>query len=234
MSGFFVTGTDTGVGKTLVTVALLRAFAGRGFRVAGMKPVAAGLVRHRGKWVNEDVIAICNDSNVEAPLDLVSPYALKEAIAPHIAAKHEGVTIDRKSIVDSFLQLETQAQLVVVEGVGGFRVPLGAGFDSADLAATLKLPVILVVGMRLGCLNHALLTVDSIQRYGLAFAGWIANVIDANMNALNENVQALDERIDAPCLGIIPHLADAHHLFSERAATCLQIERLKPFLGEPA
>ncbi len=234
MSGFFVTGTDTGVGKTLVTVALLRALAGRGLRVAGMKPVAAGLVRYRDKWVNEDVIAICGASNVEAPLELVNPCALKEAIAPHIAALREGVTIDQKSIVDSFLQLEAQARLVIVEGVGGFKVPLGARFDSAELAATLKLPVILVVGMRLGCLNHALLTVDAIQRYGLVLAGWIANVIDANMNALNENVQALDERIDAPCLGIIPHLADADHLFSERAATCLQIERLKPFWGEPA
>jgi dethiobiotin synthetase len=234
MSGLFVTGTDTGVGKTLVTVALLRAFAGRGLRAAGMKPVAAGLVRHQGEWVNEDVIAIRAASNVEAPLDLVNPCALKDAIAPHIAAMREGVTIDRESIVDAFLQLEAQAQLVVVEGVGGFRVPLGARFDSADLAATLKLPVILVVGVRLGCLNHALLTVDAIQRYRLVLAGWIANVIDADMNALNENIQALDERIDAPCLGIIPHLAGAHDLFPERAASCLQIEHLKPFLGEPA
>jgi dethiobiotin synthetase len=203
--GFFITGTDTGVGKTLVACALLHAFARGGTRVVGMKPVAAGAAWENGVLVNEDVAALRAASTVEAPLPLVNPYCFEPPIAPHIAARLAGVEIDVARLATSFDALSAMADCVIVEGAGGFMIPLGPNVDSAQLAAALGLPVVLVVGIRLGCLNHALLTRDAIARVGLQLAGWVANHIDPDMLRKDENVEALRERLDAPLLARIAH-----------------------------
>lgn len=199
---FFVTGSDTGIGKTLMACALLRAFAAQGRRVAGMKPVAAG-VEADGR--NEDVELLKAASNVALAERLINPYLLREPLAPHIAAQREGVAIDVQVILDCYQTISAMADIVVVEGVGGFQVPLGPQEDSAHLAVELNLPVILVVGMRLGCINHALLTQAAIRARGLPLVGWIANHIDPQMACVEENLEALRERIDAPLLGFVPY-----------------------------
>ncbi len=201
--GFFVTGTDTGVGKTLVGCALLYAFAALGKSVIGMKPVAAGAARHGAELFNDDVTMLRAASNVEAPPALVNPYCFERAIAPHLAARHARVTLDIATITGAFERLASMADVVVVEGVGGFCVPLNDCADSADLAQQLGLPVILVVGMRLGCLNHALLTAQAVRARGLSLAGWVANCIDPGMAALAENTDALAVRLAAPLIGEI-------------------------------
>ena len=201
--GFFVTGTDTGVGKTLVACSLLRAFAGRGWKAAGMKPVASGAMQGEQGLVNDDVAQLIAASNVAAPREHVNPYCFAPPIAPHIAALQAGVTISSDRIEQCFRALAARAQVVVVEGVGGFRVPLGAGADTAQLAARLALPVVLVVGVRLGCLNHALLSVEAMATRGLRLAGWVANHIDSQMAAADENVRALEALIAAPMLARI-------------------------------
>jgi dethiobiotin synthetase len=202
--GLFVTGTDTGVGKTLVTAALLHALAGLGERVVGMKPVAAGAERVDGVWINEDVQALRAASPVAAPLERVNPYLFREAIAPHIAAEHRGVRIEVPRIVESFEELAAQGGAVLVEGAGGLLVPRGPGRDMADLAIALGLPMLLVVGMRLGCLNHALLTAEAIERRGLRLAGWVANRLDPKMAAYDENLASLAARLPAPLVADLP------------------------------
>ena len=201
---YFVTGTDTNVGKTLISCALLHGFAARGKRVVGMKPVAAGC---DDDGLHQDVAQLSAASNVSASKDLINPYCFSQAIAPHLAAQHDGVNINLARIVESFSALTEQVDVVIVEGAGGFVVPLNDGQDSADLAGQLALPIILVVGMRLGCLNHALLTVEAIAARGLTLAGWVANVMDADMAMLNENIAALRQRIAAPLLGVVPYQA---------------------------
>ncbi|HUX26709.1 MAG TPA: dethiobiotin synthase [Burkholderiales bacterium] len=196
---YFLTGTDTGVGKTLAACALLHAAAAQGMRTLGMKPVAAG--------GSEDVDALVAASSVAAPRDCVNPYLLREPLAPHIAARRDGVAIDIAHIVQCFGELRGLADFLVVEGVGGFRVPLDDSRDSADLAVSLGLPVILVVGLRLGCINHTLLTAEAVRARGLPLAGWIANQVDATMACVQENIAALRTRLDAPLLGSVPHLA---------------------------
>ncbi len=207
--GFFVTGTDTGVGKSLVSAALLHAYATLGYRVVGMKPVAAGAELHDGIWCNEDVLQLQAASNLtpEVALDAawVNPYLLRTPVAPHIAADRQGVAIELPRIRDAYEQLAARADVVVVEGAGGFRVPLSATRDSADLVVHLGLPIILVVGMRLGCLNHALLTAEAIAVRGLVLAGWVANRIDPEMAAYDENVAALRTRLAAPLLAELPY-----------------------------
>ena len=203
--GFFVTGTDTGVGKTLVACSLLRAFAGCDMKVVGMKPVASGAELRAGALVNEDVERLIESGNVIAPREHVNPYCFEPPIAPHIAARQAGVTISLDRIVASARVLAALADSVIVEGVGGFRAPLGANIDTAELAARLALPVVLVVGLRLGCLSHAMLTVESVRARGLKLAGWVANHIDPEMVAVEDNVRALEERIDAPRLARIAH-----------------------------
>lgn len=210
---YFVTGTDTGVGKTLVSCALLHAFAVQGKRVAGFKPVAAGCDDDDH---NDDAKLLRAASTVQATWGQINPYCFHHPIAPHLAARHAGVSIEFPRIMASYRELAGQADEVIVEGAGGFCVPLNDRQTSADLARQLELPVILVVGMRLGCLNHALLTMHAIAHYQLECAGWVANVPDADgttprcegsgvgMPALQENIQALRERIDAPLLGVIP------------------------------
>ena len=201
---YFITGTDTGVGKTLVSCALLYGFAAQGKRVVGMKPVAAGCADDNQ---HEDVTQLRAASNVLASKGQINPYCFTQVVAPHLAAQFVGINISFARILESFSELNAQADVVVVEGAGGFRVPLNAGQDSADLAEQLALPVVLVVGMRLGCLNHALLTVEAVAARGLTLAGWVANVLDANMSMLNENIAALRQRIEAPLLGVVPYQA---------------------------
>lgn len=195
--GVFVTGTDTGVGKTRVAVAFLAAFAASGVRAVGMKPVAAGI--DAGAEVNEDVAALAAAGNVDAPLALRNPYAFTEPIAPHLAAGDAGVRIDLGVIERTFTALATHADVVVVEGAGGVLVPLGAHEDMLDIARVLRLPVLLVVGMRLGCLNHALLSALAIRARGLALAGWVANELPPGMARCAENVATL-----ARALGVAP------------------------------
>jgi len=202
--GFFVTGTDTGVGKTLIACALLRALASSGRSVAGMKPVAAG--SEGGRWA--DVDALVEASSVQAPAALVNPYAFEPAIAPHIAAELAGVKIEIETIARAYGELARRADVVVVEGAGGFLVPLSARDTAADLARRLGLPVVLVVGMRLGCLNHALLTRRQIAASGLRCAGWVANSILPDMPQLEANIRALKERLECPLLGTVPFIRD--------------------------
>ena len=215
--GVFVTGTDTGVGKTIVACALIHALRSAGLRVHPMKPVAAGAATHEGRLANEDTLALMAAAQLDAgALATVTPVLLREPMAPHIAAAREGRTISLEPILAAFARATAGAPFVVAEGVGGFAVPLGDDFDSIDLAHALGLPVILVVGMRLGCLNHALLTAAAIERSGLAFAGWIANMIDPAMPVAGENIVALEKRLAAPLLGRLPHLVppDPHALAS--------------------
>ena len=205
--GFFVTGTDTGVGKTLIACSLLRAFAARGFRAVGMKPVASGAVPRGNGLVHDDVERLIASGNVAAARNHVNPYCFAPPIAPHIAAAEAGTKIDLDHIGRCFDALAGPADVVIVEGVGGFRVPLGPGADTAQLAARLALPVVLVVAMRLGCLNHALLTVEAIAGRGLMLAGWVANHVDPQMAAADENVRALETLIAAPLLARIAFTA---------------------------
>jgi dethiobiotin synthetase len=206
--GVFVTGTDTGAGKTFVACALLHALARHGVRAVGMKPVAAGgLVVESGNH-NDDALALNRASAVESPMELVNPYCLADPIAPHIAARDAGVTIDPAHIGDRYRQLSRGADLVVVEGAGGLLVPLGPGLVYADLAQALGLPTLLVVGMRLGCINHALLTAEAMMHRGLRFAGWVANRIDPAMLRWEDNLEALRERLPGPFLGTVPFAAD--------------------------
>lgn len=201
--GFFVTGTDTGVGKTLISSALIYHFAQRGLRSAGMKPVAAGCEPSSGDMISEDVLQLRMASNVELPLKVVNPYAFEPPLAPHIAAEMAGMRIELDFIQDAFKKAAQAVDILIVEGVGGFRVPLNEAEDTADLARELGLPVMLVVGMRLGCLNHALLTVESIAARGLKLVGWVANDIDSGMIAKKENLESLQKLITAPCLGVV-------------------------------
>jgi dethiobiotin synthetase len=203
--GFFVTGTDTDVGKTLISCALLHALRNAGKTVLGMKPVAAGCERQAQGLLCSDVEALRKASSLEVPIEWVNPYAFLPAIAPHVAADEEGVVIDLERIRKAYFALAEHADVVVVEGVGGFKVPLNAQQDSADLAQLLGLPVILVVGMRLGCLNHALLTSDAIRAKGLRLAGWVANRIDSQMAGFNSNLDALQQRLGAPLLGVVDY-----------------------------
>lgn len=206
---WFVTGTDTGIGKTLVSSAMLHLLAASGLRAVGMKPVAAGVEMIDGAWQNEDVVRLAAAGNVDAPLALRCPYVLRAPMSPHLAARDESVHIELPVLQSAFESLARQADAVVVEGVGGFRVPLGDALDSADLAEALGLPVILVVGLRLGCLSHALLTAEAIRARGLVLAGWVASAVDPSMLAPEGNLQTLRARLGAPLLGVVPHLASA-------------------------
>jgi dethiobiotin synthetase len=200
-NAWFVAGTDTEIGKTFASCALLHALRHKGVKAIGMKPIAAGT---ESDGTNDDVERLIAASSASAPRELINPYLFQPAIAPHIAAAEEQRSIDIDHIVAAFNTLRGMADALVVEGVGGFCVPLGPQIDAADLAQKLGLPVILVVGMRLGCISHALLTQQAIAARGLKLAGWIANRIDPSMSRFEENLAALKERINAPLLGTIP------------------------------
>jgi dethiobiotin synthetase len=207
----FVAGTDTEIGKTLVSAALLHGFAKSGLRAAAMKPIAAGAYERNGEWHNEDADQLDAAANVQLTPGIRTSFLLKEPAAPHIAAALEGVSLEIAPIVAAHRQAMTQADIVVVEGVGGFRVPLTDLHDTADLAFALDLPVLLVVGMRLGCISHALLTAEAIAARGLRLAGWVANQVDPGMLFPAENIEAirlrLDSQYNAPLIGTIAHLA---------------------------
>lgn len=201
---YFITGTDTDVGKTYIAAALVLHFVQAGIKTLGMKPIAAGYTKQSGILVNEDVTQLTAASNVTAPLNLITPYAFELAIAPHIAAQKSGVSIEMGVILAAYQKLSQLAEVVIVEGAGGFFVPLNLNQTRcetmADLAVKLNLPIILVVAMRLGCINHALLTVQAIQACGLQLAGWVANQVNGEMVAYQENFATLKQLIPAPCL----------------------------------
>ena len=205
---YFITGTDTGAGKTTLACGLVHLLRDSG-RVAVMKPVASGCERREGQWCNDDAEALIAASGEHWPYELVNPFAFAPPIAPHIAAAEAGVRIDTGEIVEKANRLMAQAPHFIVEGAGGLCVPLNEDEDFADLAVALGLPVILVVGLRLGCLNHALLTAEVMKRRGLTLAGWAGSVIDSGMPHIRENVATLDARLPAPCLGIVPRLSGA-------------------------
>jgi dethiobiotin synthetase len=202
----FVTGTDTEIGKTLVSSAILHKLVQRGQRACGMKPIAAGAEERDGALHNDDAAMLRAAGNVHLPQSITTPFMLREPCAPHIAAALEGVSIEPVPILAAYAEILGASDATVVEGVGGFWVPFSDDFDSADLAVQLGLPVILVVGLRLGCINHALLTAEAIISRGLVLAGWVANQVDPDMRFADENVAALEQRMPAPLLGRVPRL----------------------------
>jgi dethiobiotin synthetase len=222
----FVTGTDTEIGKTLVSCAILHTLVAAGVRACGMKPVAAGAEMREGELHNDDADMLVACSNVHLPRNITTPYMLRAACAPHIAAAREGVAIEAVPIIAAFAEVSAASDAVVVEGVGGFRVPFSDDFDSAQMAEQLNLPVILVVGLRLGCLSHALLTIEAIVRRDLVLAGWVVNEIDPEMRFADENIAALAARIPAPLLGRVPYLEQAT---AEEAAKFIDLAGLPGF-----
>lgn len=204
---FFVTGTDTGVGKTFVSVALLRAWAAQGKSTLGLKPVAAGCEQTPHGLRNDDALALQEAATVKIAYEQVNPVALVEAIAPHIAAAHEKrrVRVDQLAGLVRGAMMQARADITLIEGAGGWRVPLNEQETLAGLAAALQVPVILVVGLRLGCINHALLTAEAIRRDGLPLAGWVGNCIDPDMPVRDENIATLQSALSAPLIGVLPH-----------------------------
>lgn len=200
---YLVVGTDTDVGKTYISRKLIQYFAQKDIATIGMKPIASGCqLDEFNNLMNEDVRILTEVSNISAPLSLVNPYRFIAAIAPHIAAEQANIKIEADVIVQAYLALAKQAEVVVVEGAGGFLVPINQTQTLADLAEMLDLPLILVVGMRLGCINHALLTVEAIKARGLTLAGWVANQMTPDMPMFEENLTTLRRHITAPCLGV--------------------------------
>ena len=228
MRGAFVTGTDTGVGKTLVARAMLRALARAGLKTVGMKPVASGSVTTSEGLRNDDALQLQAAANRARPYALVNPYAFTPPIAPHLAAAEAGVVISLPKILESFRQLCAGADAVVVEGVGGWQVPLADGLGVPELARALGLPVILVVGLRLGCLNHALLSARAIRADGLRLAGWVANSIDPGFERRSENLATLERSINAPLLADMPWRPGC--TLEERAA-CFDIRKVTGLLN---
>jgi dethiobiotin synthetase len=204
VSGVFVTGTDTGVGKTEVSLALLYALQARGLSALGMKPVASDGEAGAQGLRCDDALRLQAQNSFQVPYELVNPYAFEPAIAPHIAAGEAGVEIELARIGAAYDQLAAQADWVIVEGVGGWRVPLGPSLFVSDLPTALGLPVVLVIGLRLGCLSHSLLTVESIRAQQAHLAGWVGNLLDPDMRARDENIATLAALIDAPNLGVVP------------------------------
>ena len=202
--GYFITGTDTGVGKTLVAVALTRALVELQMRVAVMKPVAAGTVKTPEGEFNDDALELLAASNVKAAYEDVNPWLLKTPASPHLAARADGVVIRHERIAAAFSRLAAASDLVLAEGAGGWLAPIYATETMADVAERLALPVILVVGLRLGCLNHALLTHDAVRGRGLKFTGWVANKLHAEMPLANANIESLASRLGGPPLAVVP------------------------------
>ena len=207
---FFVTGTDTEIGKTTIAAGLLHAARMAGLSTAAAKPVASGCVRTADGLRNDDALALLGECTLALRYDEVNPLAFEPAIAPHLAAREVGVLLDVAALQGPVQSvLDKQADFTLVEGAGGWRVPLAGDAALSDLAIALQLPVILVVGVRLGCINQALLTAEAIQRDGLTLAGWVANLVDPHTSRLEDNLATLAERLPAPCLGYVPRLAEA-------------------------
>lgn len=220
---YFIAGTDTGVGKTLVASALLTKAEQQGLSTAALKPVAAGCEQTPEGLRNEDALALQRAITTPMSYEQINPVALEPAIAPHIAAQQAGKMLSVARLAGYCRGALGQADFTLVEGAGGWRVPLNPGETLADLARELKLPVILVVGMRLGCLNHALLTAEAIRRDGLPLAGWVGSVIEPDMPCLKENLGTLGMMLKAPCVGILPHLAPAT---PEAAADYVELDEI--------
>jgi dethiobiotin synthetase len=226
--GFFVTGTDTEVGKTLISGALITHLKKQHAVVAGFKPVVAGMSLIAGKMCNEDILALSRVMTYKPQdnfLD-ICPYQLTTPAAPHLVAKESDVYLDYSVMLNAFKAVREKSDAMVVEGVGGFKVPFHDGKTSADFAQDMGLPIVLVVGMRLGCINHALLTVEAIQARGLRLAGWVANTIGP-MTLLQENIATLESLIPAPLMGIIPELPKE---FIQTPYTISAIEKAASFL----
>ncbi len=204
--GWFVTGTDTEVGKTMVSAAMLHRLVSAGQRAVGMKPVASGAEPGLDGLRNADALLLQRHSNVAAAYEQVNPYCFEPPIAPHVAAARVGCRMSLKEIVLRYGELTAEADCAVVEGVGGWRVPLNDELTMATVARQLELPVVLVVGIRLGCINHALLTAESVLADGCRLAGWVANDLSDAPDAIPETMQALAARLPAPCWGVLPWL----------------------------
>ena len=204
--GFFITGTDTDVGKTEIALGLVELLKRQGKRVSVMKPVAAGCRTTAAGPRNEDAERLAESASVQCDYAELNPYAFEPAIAPHIAAQDQNIRIDIEYLMERFERLAAAGDVIVVEGAGGWHVPLDDFQTLADLASRMALPVVLVVGVKLGCLNHALLTIEAIQAKGLPLAGWVANQIDPEAQRQEENIATLKNRIEAPLLGQVPHL----------------------------
>ncbi len=230
--GFFVTGTDTEVGKTLVSGALLLQLQKKYSKVITYKPVVAGVRLIDGQLQNEDLVSLALASKHEAAKQVsnLCPYILETPSAPHLVAKTNHIELSYEKMLGSYQALAKQTDAIVVEGVGGFKVPFHEGKNSADFAEDLALPVILVVGMRLGCINHALLTIEAIQSRGLTIAGWVANCI-SEMNLLDQNIESLKDMIDAPLLGVIPKL---DHQLIQTPYTKLALEKAASYIKLPS
>lgn len=232
MNAFFLTGTDTEIGKTTIAAALLRKAGEAGLASLGLKPVAAGCEQRDGEWQNDDALQLMAAATVKLDYSQVNPVALPAAIAPHLAAKEAGVSLEAESLagkIRDILTLDIEqspgiaiADFTIIEGAGGWLVPLNETETFADMAVTLQLPVILVVGIRLGCINHALLTAESIANTGLPLAGWVANCIDPDAEKISENIETLKAGLPAPCIGVVPY----HHDVNDGLSGFLQIDSL--------
>jgi len=221
MAAFFLTGTDTSIGKTTVACALLQAANQQGLMTLGIKPIASGCEQTPDGLRNSDALLLQQYSSLKLPYQEVNPIALLEPFSPHLAAKHAGRRLTMNQLVGyTRATLTHRPQFVIVEGAGGWRVPISDREMLSSLPKELKVPVILVVGMRLGCLNHALLTAEAIIRDGLRLAGWVANVIDPNMAELEANIATLKQRLSAPCLGVVPYQAQIDIV---QLASCLTL-----------
>ena len=232
MSGFFITGTDTEIGKTFVASLLIKLLAQEGLNVVGMKPIASGAKMIDGSLKNDDALTLIQASNVDVDYKEINPYVFEPAISPHLAAEAAGVEIDLKKIKNNFDALQQKSDVVVVEGVGGWYAPLTSNCTVADLAEELNLPIILVVGIRLGCLNHALLTAQVIQQSGLPIAGWIANHVEKDFSVAEKNISTLKHFLnDISFLGSISYQTNIatkdpqHHINKETLINTLSIEK---------
>jgi dethiobiotin synthetase len=208
MFSIYITGTDTGIGKTLVSCALLHAVRRHGLRAIGMKPVASGCEQIDGQWRNADALALLAASDPRPAYRDLNPYALPAPLAPELAARDAGVDVSLQVLLECHARLEAETDALVVEGVGGWAAPLSASLMQADLVRAMRLPVVLVVGLRLGCLNHALLSARAIAADGMHLAGWIASHVDPAMERVEDNLRMLRERLPASCWGVLPHAAD--------------------------
>lgn len=209
MFSIYVTGTDTGIGKTLSSASLLHALRARGLRAAGMKPVASGCERIDGAWRNADALALQRAGEPGIDYADINPFALEHPLAPELAARDAGIEVALAPILAAHARLAARVDALVVEGVGGWAAPLSASLMQADLVRALRLPVVLVVGLRLGCLNHALLSARAIAADGLHLAGWIGSHVDPAMERVEDNLAMLRARLPAPCWGVLPHAPDA-------------------------
>lgn len=208
MFSVYVSGTDTGIGKTVASSALLHALRGHGLRAIGMKPVASGCEQVEGQWRNADALALLAASDPKPAYADLNPYALPQPLAPELAAADAGVDVSLRALLAAHARLAVQADALVVEGVGGWAAPLSAKLMQADLVQALRIPVVLVIGMRLGCLSHALLSARAITDDGAHLAGWIASHVDPGMQRFEDNLRMLRERLPAPCWGVLPYAAE--------------------------